>query len=261
MAKNPLDALVKIDHYKPPRIAFLGQGGVGKTTTACDAPSPIVIQTEEGLGGIDVPAFPLCRSYEQFNEYVSALLNNPHKYKTLIIDSADWLENLIRTVVFESHTPKELEYARDMDFIAEEWRKVLRDLDQLRDMGMMIIFTVHSQLTKVDNPVHGSFDRLAFKMCKRSAPLLEEWCDIIFYCDYEMLVQKEDAGFGKKKNRIVPSDGRVMHTVGTPSMTAKNRYGLPEILPLSWKAFESEFKAIRASKKPKTQPEEVVNDI
>ena len=47
---------------KTERVIIYGESGLGKTTFATSAPSPIVIQTEDGLGEIDVPCFPLAES-------------------------------------------------------------------------------------------------------------------------------------------------------------------------------------------------------
>ena len=44
---------------KTERVIVYGESGLGKTTFATSAPNPIVIQTEDGLGEIDVPCFPL----------------------------------------------------------------------------------------------------------------------------------------------------------------------------------------------------------
>ena len=43
-----LDSLKK-HAKKPPRICVFGEGGLGKTTLAANAPNPIFILTEDGL--------------------------------------------------------------------------------------------------------------------------------------------------------------------------------------------------------------------
>lgn len=44
---------------RPPRLMIYGQEGVGKSTFGANAPAPIFIQTEDGLGEIDCAKFPL----------------------------------------------------------------------------------------------------------------------------------------------------------------------------------------------------------
>ena len=79
----------------PARILIYGPHGIGKTTWACSAPAPIVIQTEDGLGRLRVPHFPLCRTYADVLESIGALYTDEHEYKTVVLDSLDWLEQLI----------------------------------------------------------------------------------------------------------------------------------------------------------------------
>ena len=54
---------IKRNKAKTERVIIYGESGLGKTTFATSAPNPIVIQTEDGLGEIDVPCFPLAESY------------------------------------------------------------------------------------------------------------------------------------------------------------------------------------------------------
>jgi hypothetical protein len=54
-------------------------------------------------------------------------------------------------------------------------------------------------------------------------------------------VQQEDAGFNRKRGvaHSIGKDGgeRILRTIGGPSCVAKNRFALPEQIPLSWPAF------------------------
>ena len=45
----------------PPRILIYGVQGIGKSTFGASAPAPIFLPTEDGLGVIDAPSFPLAR--------------------------------------------------------------------------------------------------------------------------------------------------------------------------------------------------------
>ena len=65
--KNETMALSNIIHgiqAEPFRVLIHGLEGLGKTTFAAQAPDPIFIQTEDGLGQIDVPRFPLAESFD-----------------------------------------------------------------------------------------------------------------------------------------------------------------------------------------------------
>lgn len=54
-----LNQLVRSAHPKPPIMTLYGVHGIGKSTFASQAPSPVFIQTEDGLGMLDCAHFPL----------------------------------------------------------------------------------------------------------------------------------------------------------------------------------------------------------
>src|SRR4051812_2649842 len=81
--------------FKPPRILIYGVQGIGKTTMISQAPDPIMVQTEDGEGVIDIPRFPLARSFDDVMEALGVLATTDHKYKTVGIDSLDWMEPLV----------------------------------------------------------------------------------------------------------------------------------------------------------------------
>ena len=48
----------------PRRMLVYGTAGIGKSTFATCAPSPVVIQTEDGLNEIDCHKFPVAQSLD-----------------------------------------------------------------------------------------------------------------------------------------------------------------------------------------------------
>jgi hypothetical protein len=64
--------------------------------------------------------------------------------------------------------------------------------------------------------------------------LVQEHVDAVLFANYRITTLKSDAGFGKKVVRGVSGGDRLLHTVERPAFLAKNRFGLPETLPLSW---------------------------
>jgi hypothetical protein len=237
--------LVKVDHLKPPRIFLYGPEGVGKTTQVCKANKPIVIQTEDGLGHLKVNALPLVQDYTTLLDYLDALITEDHNYKSIILDSVDWADLLICKEVAAQHKVSEVSeigYGKGFKATAKLWKDVLERFDILRDRGCTPIFTGHSAIVKIEDPIHGDYDKYTIKLHKDSAALLQEWCDIILFAQYDLILKKEDKGFGNKKNRAIADGTRIMHTVGSPTYTAKNRYSLPAQLPLDWVAFQDAFR-------------------
>ena len=60
-----LASLERSSVLKPPRILIHGVHGVGKTTFAADAPNPVFIVTEDGLGTLQVDHFPLAKTFDE----------------------------------------------------------------------------------------------------------------------------------------------------------------------------------------------------
>jgi hypothetical protein len=66
----------------PRRMLVYGTAGIGKSTFATCAPSPIVIQTEDGLGEIDCHKFPVAQSFTEVMNALAALYQEDHRYRT-----------------------------------------------------------------------------------------------------------------------------------------------------------------------------------
>ena len=80
---------------KAPRILVYGTEGVGKSTFVAGADAPIFIQTEDGLDTLGVNRFPLARTFDEVLSCFTVLIQEKHGYRTIAIDTMDWLEKLI----------------------------------------------------------------------------------------------------------------------------------------------------------------------
>ena len=98
-----LASLQRTNVLKPPRILIYGVAGVGKTTFASQAPSPVFLWTEDGAGTLDVTGFPLATSFDDVLQALSALYSEDHGFQTVVIDSLDWLEPLVWRHVCRQH--------------------------------------------------------------------------------------------------------------------------------------------------------------
>ena len=224
-----------------PRILIHGVAGVGKSTFAAAAPGPVFVPTEDGLGMLDVAHFPLARSFEAVMEALVALYSEPHEFKTVVVDSVDWLEPLIWQRVCQDNQWASIEepgYGKGYIAALELWRQYLDGLNALRDeRGMAVIQIAHTDIKRFDSPEHEPYDRYVIKLHARAAALLQEHSDVVLFANYRISTVKADVGFNKKVTRALGSGERVIYTAERPAFLAKNRYALPDVLPLDWPAF------------------------
>lgn len=254
--KRILDSIRKGREFAPPRILLVGIEGIGKSTWASSAPSPIFIQTEDGLGGIDCHKFPLATSYEEVIEQLSAISSEEHDYQTVVIDSVDWLERLIWDHVCRRTNVTNIErvgggFSKGYVYALDEWREVLQLLKRCHERGMAIILIAHAKIERFEDPENPAYDRYSPRLHKHAQALLTEWVDAVLFATRKMVVKTDGVGFDERKvaTPVGPNGGeRIVRTVGSPACVAKNRYGLPPELPLSWEAFETGLKQFMEKK-------------
>lgn len=231
----------------PPRLILFGTEGVGKSTFGSQAPAPIFVQTEDGLSEIACDKFPLATSFDDVLAALTALHTEQHEYQTVIIDSLDWLERFIFDDLCRQFNVSSIEkvdggYAKGYTHALSHWRQLLGLLNRLRiERGMLFIGIAHAKVERYEDPEATAYDRYSPRLHKHACGLVCEWADAVLFATRKIRVQSEDAGFNRKRGvaRPLGKDGgeRVIRTIGGPSCVAKNRFGLPEELPLSFAAF------------------------
>lgn len=230
-----LSSIKRNQDLQPPRIMLYGPHGLGKTTFGAGAPNPIFIQTEDGLGKLEVDHFPLATSFQDVLDALAALQAD-HEFQTVVIDSLDWLDNLIWQDIETRYEAKDLAYGKGTVIAADYWRKVLSGLNDLRRKGMMSILIAHCEIKRFDNPEAEPYDRYQPKLQARSSALVQEWADCVFFTNFKTVVKQSDVGFQQKVSRGISTGERLIWTQERPAHLAKNRYNLPETLPLDWSA-------------------------
>jgi hypothetical protein len=216
----------------PPRILIYGPEGAGKTTLGSKFPSPVILQTEEGIPrGLTMSTFGLQDTFKGVLGSISFLGTEPHDRRTLVVDSLDPLEPLIWREACAANgwaTIEQPGYGRGYVIVDNYWLDFLAGLDFLRrERGMMIVLLAHSAIERIDDPRAASYTSYQLRLHKRARALVQDWADGILFLAPDLNIQTEDAGFGKKRTRADGGSTRWLHCEGRPSFTAKNRYGLP----------------------------------
>lgn len=231
---------------KPPRIVVHGIHGVGKSLFASKAPNPIFIMTEDGLTNIEVDHFPLCEKLEDVWQYIDAIINNDHDYKTFVIDTLDWLERLIFNQVCKDHnveTTENIGYGKAYIFAMQYWQKMLRGLNKIREKGIAIILLAHNEIKTFSPPDSESYDRYQIKIHRHAATAIEEWADLVLFANFRTIITKSK---DDNIHRAIGSGERILLSANRPAWRAKSRYPIPDELPLD---FNELINAIKNSNK------------
>lgn len=237
-----LSLITKNEKIKPPKIIIYGGAGIGKTTFAAKAPNPIFLCTEDGLGLNKVDMFPLITNLRDINLYLASLIDEDNDYKTVVIDSIDWLDECIRKEVLATTDKKDLTYGNDQKLFRDVWGKTLGLLSRLNnEKNMLVILIAHHQLKRYDSPLNESYDRHIPKLNQKCGEFIMEWCDAIFFATPEIRTISEDKGFGAKTIKGVSSGQITMHTRLNAGFIAKNRWGLPAEMPFDFMCFINEL--------------------
>lgn len=250
---------------KPMKVVLYGVEGIGKTTFVSRFPDPVFIDTEGSTGFIDAKKLPDPDSWTMLLEEIAFMAQNPQG-KTLVIDTADWAEELAKQHLMAKHKWQAIDqtdYGVRYVALSNEIIRLLRGLEMVKNAGMNVVLTAHAVQKKFELPDQvGSFDRYVLKLEKRDAALIKEWCDMLLFANYKTTVIA--SGSGSKK---ATGGQRVMYTTHMPAWDAKNRLGLPDELPFEYGAIKDKFLAAtegiqpqpQASGYPPSMPQKVVD--
>jgi hypothetical protein len=228
---------------KPMRLLVYGIEGVGKSTFASNAPSPIFLGAEDGTSELDVRRLPQPQDWADVMEGVTNLINDEHDYKTLVIDTLDWMEpHCWRQVCVTCAKPgkpplrsiEEMGYGKGYTEAGGYWRQLTAALERLRELRRMdVLLLAHSWIKSFKNPSGEDFDRFEMKLHKGASAHWREWCDAVMFADHDVTTYEDD----RKRVKGIGSGARILRTQHNAAWDAKNRYDLPPSLPLDWEAF------------------------
>lgn len=227
----------------PERTVLIGTEGVGKSTFGASAPTPIFIASEEGINHLNVKAFPEPQSAQDVYDAIAELEEQQHTFQTLVVDTVDWLEPILVTKLCLRNGWESIEspgFGKGQVALVDEWRTILSHFDRLRKArGMEILLLAHAQVKTFANPTGPDYSRYELALSKGAAALIKQWADAVLFSDYEdiMVNAKGETVAGvsnKVKVKGISTGRRVLHTQRTAAWDAKNRYGLPPVLPLDY---------------------------
>ncbi len=245
------------------KVLIYGPEGIGKSTFASRFPEPVFIDTEGSTKDMDVARFEKASSWTMLLDQVRYVKMNPSVCRTLVIDTADWAEQMCVADLCARYGKKGVEdfgYGNGYVYAKEEFGRFLNVLEEVVDAGVNVVLTAHAQMRKFEQPDElGSYDRWELKLGKKTssqtASLAKEWADMVLFANYKTWsVAVDDKG----KKRKAQGGARVMYTSHHPCWDAKNRYGLPEEMPFEYESIRSIIEGGNQTAAKREQPAEPV---
>lgn len=221
------------------KTVIYGPEGIGKSTLASRFPDPVFIDTEGSTKDMDVARTPAPSSWQMLMEQVRYFISHPDEFKTLVIDTADWAEQLCVTDIcsrFQKAGIEDFGYGKGYTYLQEEFGRLLNLLSELVEQkGVNVVLTAHAKMRKFEQPDElGSYDRWEMKLTKQVAPMVKEWADMVLFANYKTLVVNVDGQGAQKGKNKAQGGKRVMYTTHHCCWDAKNRYGLADEVPFEY---------------------------
>lgn len=229
------DKLIVSTNPAPPKIILYGLHGVGKTTFAADA-GALVVDCENGCGAIpNLKRTPYLETWEEMRSWLVGLAKEKKLPNVLAVDTLDWMiQRIIEhvTIKLDGKKPDDvtntLGSAHGGFFKARDivknivYRDMIPILNSFTARGCAVLMLAHAANLNLKSPEGFDIPTAAPALPEWILGTFVEWVDIVFYATDDQT-------------------GRNMRARGTPSVMAKNRYSLPDVIPMSWNVFMDAF--------------------
>jgi hypothetical protein len=221
---------------RAPIILVYGAEGRGKSTLASKFPKPLALLLERGLPrGVEVDAVEDVYSFEMVMATLKDIYAAPPEYQSLLIDTVDALEALLIEGLCAKNGWKNVEtpsYGKGWVAADDEWRRFIRAISAIRDKhDMTIVMTCHCAIERIDDPRAPTYTSYQPRLHKRARGLIMDCADAVCFLAEDLRVVTDDSGF-RERTRAATDTRRFLFTEGRPAFAAKNRFGMPEKIPI-----------------------------
>jgi len=210
----------------------------GKSTLASQFDAPFFVNTEGGLKGLRVFERPV-DDWQTFLQYANLLSSTQHNFKTIVIDTFDFLYRYSLDFVCKKHGigyPSDEDWGKGWAYLRDE---LIRVMSKLAKLGMGMVLISHCKIIELKTRAGTTITKIQPTLSNLPRQLILGMADIILFLD----IQSQPGG--KEK--------RIIHSHPSESFEAGDRTGiLPAQLdfidPEKGNMFQS-IKKIFASKK------------
>jgi AAA domain len=219
-------------------LIIFGTEAVGKSGFAASFPKPFFIDIEGGSKNYNVDRITDLSWGEILNVLEELKTTD---YKTVVIDSLDWLESLLHKSICEKQKVSTIEdsfgsYGKWVSGVLQEWKPFIQLLKELRSLGKNIIMTSHYQIKVFNDPSTAlPYDRFTLKLTDKVGAMFKEWVDCVLFANFETFSSSTDVK--AKKGKGISTGARKLYCEKRAAYDAKNRFGLPESINLDYEEF------------------------
>jgi phage nucleotide-binding protein len=232
-AKKPARQLqLDEDDSAPHWFVFLyGEAGIGKTTWGSEAPSPLILNLENGLKHIKCKKTKHITTFEGFQDQYEAALCS--EYETIVVDTISKLEKLVWAKVLRDHSLASLteDWHAGYSLAAEVFYRLIDRMqaDTIKH-GKNILLIGHVQVQNTPNPQGEAFDRYAPDLHKKVINHVTAQVDAVLYAYIESFVKKNESQEYIAKTK---GDRAKVASGSTASVVCKNRFNIPNGIELN----------------------------
>ena len=254
--------LVPKQVLSPPLMVLYGGPGIGKTAFGIGAdasnnykigkPNHLLINIDyRGADRLtcnratDLTNSPI-ESTDDINLIFKNLAEQDHNLDWIIFDDLTTIEELfVREVCIENNVSEigKIEYGRGFELARTKWHhlfQMIKDLQSLKSVGIILIG--HTKIEMQKDPMTESYSRHDLQLDKRSKEIIKKSVELIGFAHRKTLTKQQDAGFGKKESVAIGKSERVItFAPDIEGFESKDRFSLPEEIPLDWSVFENEL--------------------
>lgn len=114
----------------------------------------------------------------------------------------------------------------------DEWRRFIRAITAIRNKhNLTVVLVCHAAIERVDDPRAPTYTAYQPRLHRRARALVMDCMDAVLFLAEDLRIVTEDGGF-HERTRAAAASGRFLFTEGRPAFAAKNRFGMPEKVPL-----------------------------
>ena len=135
----------------------------------------------------------------------------------------------------------------------DRFRLVLEALDRINRAGVHVVMVCHAKVDRISPPDSAEYSKYCIKVCapnkqaEAARELVKEWCDALMFCKYDVVVNSDT-------RKAVGEAERVICTTSSPAWEAKNRFGLPEVMPMVAESLAPIWGTAAAAAAPEAAP-------